>query len=229
MWTREHYKANCEKARRYFKIWRKRRWWFNEREPISRFTGWLAAYTAVLMVVGLLQWCTLEKTNQTMRLQERAWIAPGKLIAPKNFVDQKEQDAAIELTFQNIGKEPAIETNEQIRTDIIETNKWGDEAFLRAKVREMLDNRSCKNFDPSSDGRAIFPGTNPARYIDLEEDKAIKASRDQTHFALVVACFVYRTVSEIHRSRFCGVLAPPNRSNDFMWQSVLCGVENGAD
>lgn len=201
---------------------------FARWDALTFFTAVLALFTGLLVFVALLQWRTLEKTDQTMKLQQRAWIAPGRIIPPQNFTEQKEEAAAIGLTFQNIGKEPAIEVSDEMRTDIIEASKWRDNAFLDAKAREMLRGR-CE-LDPSPQGRALFPGTTAAIYVDLEVDKAIKASRDQTnYFALVVACFAYRTLNEVHRSRFCGVLGPPNRSNDFKWQSVLCAVHNGAD
>jgi hypothetical protein len=201
---------------------------FARLDAVAIFTGILAIFTGILAIVAYLQWLTLEKTDQTLKLQQRAWIAPGRLIAPQNFIEQKDEAVAIGLTFQNVGKEPAIELNEQIKADIVETSRWRDDAFIEVKVREMLGKR-CENFNTSPDGRAIFPGTPAAQYVDLEADKAIKASKDQTHFALMVGCFAYRTLNEVHRSRFCGVLAPPNRSNDFKWQTVLCAVHNGAD
>lgn len=189
----------------------------------------VALATVVLAAIAYLQWLTLEKTDQTMRLQQRAWIAPGHLVPPQNFVDQKEEDAAIGLTFQNVGKEPAIEMNEQIEVDVVDADKWRDNAFIDAKVREMLGS-GCESLRPSPDGRAILPSTPRTDYRDLEADKAIKASKDQTnYFVLAAACFAYRTLDKVHRSEFCGVLAPPNRSNDFKWQTVLCTVHNGAD
>jgi hypothetical protein len=36
-------------------------------EPINFFT-------LALVIVGMLQWRTLDKTDQTLRLQQRAWI-----------------------------------------------------------------------------------------------------------------------------------------------------------
>ena len=209
--------------------------WVWTRHAVRAFTSLLAGLdavavaTVILAAIAYLQWRTFEKTDQTMRLQQRAWIAPGRLIAPQNFKDQKEEDAAIGLNFQNVGKEPAIKLNEQVNVDIIEAGKWRNDAFIDAKAREMLGGR-CENFDPLPDGRAIFPGITATRYRDLEANKVTKASKDQTnYFVLVAACFVYRTLNEVHRSEFCGVLAPPNRSNDFNWQTVLCAIHNGAD
>jgi hypothetical protein len=55
--------------------------------PITRFLDLDKAtqFTAILAVVGVLQWQTLEKTDQTLKLQSRAWIAPRGLVAAENF------------------------------------------------------------------------------------------------------------------------------------------------
>ena len=42
------------------------RWW---RDPITLFT-------LLLVIVGALQWRTLQKTDETLRLQQRAWLTP---------------------------------------------------------------------------------------------------------------------------------------------------------
>lgn len=116
----------------------------------------IAVLTAVLVIVAYLQWLTLEKTDQTLKLQQRAWIAPGRLIAPQNFIEQKDEAAAIGLTFKNVGKEPAIELNEQIKADIVETSRWRDDTFIEVKVREMLGKR-CENFGPhQTDGPSFL-------------------------------------------------------------------------
>jgi hypothetical protein len=61
----------------------------------------VALATVVLAAIAYLQWLTLEKTDQTMRLQQRAWIAPGHLVPPQNFVDQKEEDSGGMLCIPN--------------------------------------------------------------------------------------------------------------------------------
>ena len=61
----------------------------------------------------------------------------------------------------------------------------------------------CERLRPSPDGRAILPSTPRTDYRDLEADKAIKASKDQTnYFVLAAACFAYRTLDKVHRSEF---------------------------
>ena len=77
---------------------------------------------------------------------------------------------------------------------------------------------------------AIFPGQHPALFKDLERGKSFKASHPENgYLVLVVSCFIYRTMNEVHWTQFCGLLAPPNRSNDNKWQSIFCGIDNRAN
>ena len=67
MWTKEQYKAYAQNAYRYSKEWLRGPWWFREKDQIAKFTGWVAAYTAILMGVAFLQFCTLQNTDKTTR------------------------------------------------------------------------------------------------------------------------------------------------------------------
>jgi hypothetical protein len=49
---------------------------------------------------------TLEKTDQTLRLQSRAWIAPRGLVAPQNFKAAIDKYTEVTLRLENVGKEP---------------------------------------------------------------------------------------------------------------------------
>jgi hypothetical protein len=199
-----------------------------KRDSERRYFGEAITFLALLAAAGvaILQWHTLEKTDDTLRVQRRAWIAPDRIVPPQNFIDEIEEDAAIGLSFRNVGKEPALKTTETVLVDIIQVDDWQN--IAKAKVKELLG-KKCDEFNPTPDGRTIFPDLPRSRLVDLNAEKAIKASKHKTHFVIVVGCFSYETLNEIHRSQFCGVLAPPNRSNDNKWQTVLCEVHNGAD
>jgi hypothetical protein len=41
--------------------------WSRNSDPMVRLTGWLVSFTALLGVVAGLQWCTLEKTDKTLK------------------------------------------------------------------------------------------------------------------------------------------------------------------
>jgi hypothetical protein len=197
---------------------------------VGRWTRWLVVVGAITTAVLALQTCILKNQLTETRLEQRAWIAPERIIAPENFQQGKDEPAAIGLAFQNTGKEPAFDVNVEGGLDIIEGVKWRDNSFMQAKVRELLKNRTCKDIDTLPNGRTVFPGQHPSVLDDLEQEKAFKAAHPENgYLAVVVACFVYRTMDEIHWSEFCGVLAPPNRSNDNKWQTVFCGVHNRAN
>ena len=44
------------------------------KEPITLFTALVALFTFLLVGVAILQWCTLEKTDRTLKLQTRATV-----------------------------------------------------------------------------------------------------------------------------------------------------------
>jgi hypothetical protein len=48
--------------------------WERFREPLNMFTGVLALATLALVYVSVLQWRTLDKTDETMRAGERAFV-----------------------------------------------------------------------------------------------------------------------------------------------------------
>jgi hypothetical protein len=77
-----------------WKEWR-RKW----RDPITLFT-------LLLVIVGALQWCTLQNTDETLRLQQRAWHAP---VGAKLFwIPTKDEPINFRLVLVNSGREPAI-------------------------------------------------------------------------------------------------------------------------
>jgi hypothetical protein len=199
----------------------------NERKYFGEAATVLLLIAAA--VIALMQWHTLEKTDQTLRAQRRAWIAPEQIVVPDNFQQGKDEDAALGVRFKNTGNEPAFDLNYPIEIDVIEGSHWLDQNFLRRKTLEMLGNRSCDSFDISSKGRTVFPGASGSIRKDLDHERAHRGSTHPGYFVIVVACLVYRTAEAIRRSEFCGVLDHPNRSNDEKRPTVFCPVHNRAN
>ncbi len=195
--------------------------------PITRFLKLepIVQFTAVLALIGVLQWQTLEKTDQTLRLQSRAWIAPRGLVTPEKFKAAINEYTEVTLRLENIGKEPAINTAEVVGTEALPIDDFRNEEVLGAIIQKMLDGRTCDSIPINPNGRAIFPGGTPAIVVGFEEEKVIKINK-RTHYALVAGCFVYETMNETHRTRFCGILEPPAASKD--WRSDTCPIHNDA-
>lgn len=193
-------------------------------------------FTAAAVCVGYYQWRALRSSDEAireqlveMRIESRAWISPEQIVAPENFQEHKDEDAAIGLRFQNTGKEPAIDLNSLMGVDVIDGPKWRDNDFMRGKVRDMLGGGTCDDLGTSTDGRTVFPGQHAGFLMDLDHEKALRGSTDPNYLVMVVGCFAYQTTTGVHRTQFCGILGHPNQSNDNKWQTIFCGVNNKAD
>jgi hypothetical protein len=215
---------------------RENRWIKRNALATTGATIGIMLFTAAAVGVSFYQWRALRSSDEAireqlveMRIENRAWISPEQIVAPENFQEHKDEDAAIGLRFQNTGKEPAFDLNNLMGVDVIDGPKWRDNDFMRGKVRDMLGGGSCDDLGTSSDGRTIFPGQHAGFLMDLDHEKALRGSTDPNYLVMVVSCFAYQTTTGVHRSQFCGVLGHPNRSNDNKWQTIFCGVNNRAD
>jgi hypothetical protein len=196
-------------------------------DPIVWATVAIAVATFATARVGYLQYLTLEKTDQTLRLQQRAWIAPrGIKPAPPNFVDRINAYTEIFLPFENVGKEPATKMNEQIKATIVAYDDFRNEAVMRATIKEALGGRECDNFSVSPEGRAVYPGAKVGIWVGLDADKVAEVN-ERDHFALVTGCLVYQTLEERHQSKVCMILEPYGQPEK--WRSTICIIHNDAD
>src|SRR6266567_4733007 len=74
-WTKEQYKAYTADKYRRCKEWLNGPWWLQEKEPVAKFTGWVALYTFTLAVVACLQTCVLTNQVEEMRTEQRPWLS----------------------------------------------------------------------------------------------------------------------------------------------------------
>ncbi len=78
-------------------------WWHN---PNERFTFFVATFTGLLVVVGVLQWCTLTRTDETSRLRDRAFLYLTPTVLP--YPPPREVSHwGISLIMENAGVMPA--------------------------------------------------------------------------------------------------------------------------
>src|SRR5438874_13317816 len=87
MWAKEHYKAYAATAYHYCREYFKGPWWFNHSDHIAKFTGWVAFFTLILAIVGILQWLTLKNTDETARQTQRAFVISYDLAIVPIVVD----------------------------------------------------------------------------------------------------------------------------------------------
>jgi hypothetical protein len=109
-------RAESERKRRELLI--TRWWWFKQREPVARFTLYLGFFTLGLVVVGILQWCSIHGQLAEMKgsgvdthnlalaakLDQRPWVGFGLItLEPPKVGDV----AHASVTYFNTGRTPA--------------------------------------------------------------------------------------------------------------------------
>ncbi len=141
--------------------------------------------------IGVLQWQILRKTDQTLRLQQRAWIAPRGMIPPENFKTLTNKYTEVVLGLENTGREPARKTNEVLATEALAYDDFRNEPVMEKIIQKALNGRSCESIPLKLKGRSIFPGGTPSIVVPFEEEKVAKINA-RTHYALVIGCFVMK-------------------------------------
>jgi hypothetical protein len=176
--------------------WR-RRW----RDPITLFT-------LFLVVVGALQWRTLEKTDETLKVQQRAWLTPiaATLLSPP------EKDAGINflILFTNSGREPATGVKVKIKNSTIDSY---DARFTNMPDIVVPKNDACDSFE-SDPGRSVIPPTPIGTGVGITENSIHGEPRlvaddrivNGAKFYVVTGCAAYSTQEKTRHSSFCYVL-----------------------
>jgi hypothetical protein len=186
----------------------------------------LALATIALSAIAVLQWRTLEKTDTTLRLQQRAFLAALSLGTPDNFKSGGKVDyTEIPILTENVGKEPATKTNEFLFTAALPIPSFRNRDAVEHLIQDhMMNGATCKSLPVNPDGRAIYPGRTGDVVGLTKEDTALALAR--SHFAMVAGCLIYETLKERHYSEVCAVLEP---LKDGSWRSINCITHNGAD
>jgi hypothetical protein len=155
--TKEQYKAYAAHKYHHYKEWLSEPWWFQEKEPLAKFTGWVAAFTFVLVIVAALQLCTLEKTdqtlNQTFLVGNRAWISPITIALTDLPVNGK--PISIGLTYNNVGKLPALDLHERYTLSSV-PNKAIDDGTAMVVIDKS---DICQTVEPWKDAEVAYPNS----------------------------------------------------------------------
>lgn len=172
------------------------------------FTGLLAAFTALLVVVGWLQWRTLEKTDLTLKAEQRPWIQFD--VSEKSGLAWAGTEISGVITFRliNSGHSPALNVRAFSNTLLV----WDDD-----RARKVQDGL-CDAFHGGSEqgyGVTIFPNNSPyPQFVTIDmlqpEIDQFKASPPAFARPIVVGCvtYFYSADHSIHDTRFMYLIRP---------------------
>ncbi|MGH7409425.1 MAG: hypothetical protein ACREKF_15645 [Candidatus Methylomirabilales bacterium] len=158
-----------------------------------------ALATIAMVVVALLQWQTLEKTDTTLRVVQRPWISIEKVTSLDPWPRYEDDKVGFTLLFflKNVGHSPALDIRVDARVIPEEPGRpveWTEpQRQVCASVRAALDRRE------KSDRYTIVP--NEVFPYRLER-KIRKPTTDYS--PVIVGCIVYRTARDItsHQTPF---------------------------
>jgi hypothetical protein len=110
--ARERYEAKkTEEARRRAERQEVGKWWFRQRNPIDRFTGWLVVWTALLTLATGLSAFVLYKTDHTLRrtvvATQRPWIKASVEASGIRFTPEGGLIQSFKVTLKNVGNSVA--------------------------------------------------------------------------------------------------------------------------
>ncbi len=200
-----------QKMRSAWQAWSGRPWWFQQTDPVAKFTGWVAIYTAVLCGVSGLQFLALlstdRTTHQALVAANRAWVGPAI-----GTITSIEKDRGIEVTIQynNTGREPAFDFFDTFDYEIFPMLEWNSGA-----AAEKLSDWSsrCLKVDKISRGARVAYPTSGATFYSLiyNTDNAANKRRWKATEGIVEGreafavqgCFLYRSIDAIRHTSFC--------------------------
>jgi len=185
----------------------------------------LAFFTLALVGVGGLQWCTLEKTDKTLRAAQRAWIHPYSVTLANSLAPET---TGYRLDYENVGREPAI--NVVIATPRPRIVNPSDKAFSSGWVGG--DNGACKDAQPNKNGLVIWPSSVRSAGGEMSygsPDRLPEDFRDGNEILIIEGCIGYDTNGEAHYSGYCFYTTRfPRQSGGFEWSTVPCMNHNFA-
>lgn len=120
-WAKLQYETYKERAYSAYKKCFEEPWWFQEKEPIARLTGYLTLYTGVLAIVATLQFCALHDTDEKIGRQLLAahppkikirlmWVNPDGHPG-KGWPLRSDGTINVRMHVGNYGRNPGTITN----------------------------------------------------------------------------------------------------------------------
>lgn len=192
-------------------------WWFNQPNPIDRFTGWLVAVTLLLCIATVINayilWITDHTLRDTLEANNRAWIAITAAVLESN--PALDQPIQVRLHYRNSGQSPALKLSYAMRMDAIAAPTQG-------QTVDLTGEDFCKTV-PFPGGGTLFPSSESVGG-GFPTASLIKANAAILSGAVILVwkgCFRYETYGRHRQTDFCYWL----RKDGIRWGWQDCGVK----
>ena len=181
--------------------------WLSMKEHL---TGVTAVGTCVLGLVALLQWNTLEKTDQTLRIGQRPWIGIELIdytynIKVRKWSTRGNDKVVFELTFYltNVGNSPAhVLVSPRA---MVQTGQWQEPQTKQCNT--ALDEIRKGNSKQWREKYTVLPGDVFPYFVEPELARSEIKGKEYT--PMIVGCIFYRSALDktLHKTPFVGLIS----------------------
>jgi hypothetical protein len=200
-------KAKRDAAKTYGK--RPDSWWKKCIAAILSPNFFLVIFTGLLVIVGALPWCTLEKTDKTSRQIQRAWVGLDGIVEIDALETTPRLHVESHYRIKNFGNGPALkvvvsgwfETNLNLEMEKRAAKFACDGAVKFATGTVPM---SPEMHNPGPFGYILFANQWHDEFIGSPGDPWTGESQpDMTHFKLIGCVAYIDQFRAVHWTRFC--------------------------
>jgi hypothetical protein len=204
-------------------------WWLN----------WITLAAAIIAIatIAVLIFTLADARKATVEAN-RAWVAPRSAYLRR--VLALKDHPAFRVTYDNVGREPALSTDMWWRINTVDADvliRSLTQPDLRERAFDIAGKKpACAEHTISKRAEVIWPSqtseTYENSYIEQPTDPLITQEVIDGRAAIVVqGYFFYETFHEVHHSAFCFWFrqVPPSDMLSTTTSAVNCPIGNDAD
>jgi hypothetical protein len=202
----DYWARKAERERKPANIWKEK-----FKDPIVWLTAVLAVFTGALAVVSVLQWLTLEKTDETFWAGQRPWIGvsnwqPERFGTERGDLHERRARFVFRVQITNFGNMPALDVH--VHGKIVEGDPIivydgpvpnplpPEHELVSEEARRRVDSISeeaentCQAARNDNAGFSIFPKQSMTREIWVYGDMVTKVHVVDS--LIVIGCVTYK-------------------------------------
>lgn len=200
-WSRKQYESDEDESARKRQERLPKPWhWFNQPDPVARFTLWLAIFTLMLIVIAAMQSLILFNQLRETQYEQRPWvfaeIGPGGPILRNQSGGLTIQ---VGFKFHNTGHLPALYVSPDL--DVYLSGDDGERggsygSYVRERQKRRCDGQFQQPLAGDQVGVTVFPGQDVKVGIGkgIDARSIDKAVNNEMGYLIpwVVGCIRYR-------------------------------------
>jgi len=173
---------------------------FRLKDPVSRLTGYLALWTALLVIVTLGgAFLTDHTLKETLERTNRAWIAPYRITMESPVT--LGADVSTTMYYKNVGQSPALKTHWKMEMVRARFDNSDSSSII------LPENTTCSSLKGEG-SMTIYPGADQPDTLKVLRGEKIDENILQRKQAIVwYGCIKYESYDKPRQSPFCYVFS----------------------